>query len=128
MMDVTMKNFARFFLLAVSVMNCSASVFAQGFRLESKSPPAATGSETFISLEGRFSIALPKQLSGYNPHSVNTPNGPVENFSYDWRTANPIWTTTIASNGVPCAALSDGASTSPVLPGIICHWQIRTPK
>lgn len=83
-----MKTLARYAVLAALVAVCAAHAHAQGFRIESKTPPVADGSQTFVSLEGRFSIALPKEFSGYNPQAVNTPAGRVENFTYDWKTAS----------------------------------------
>jgi YD repeat-containing protein len=82
-----LKHLARHAPLLVLLVIFSAHASAQGFRVESKSPPAAAGPETFLSLEGRFSIALPKQITGYSPQTVNTPNGRVESFSYEWKTA-----------------------------------------
>ena len=38
-------------------------------------------------MEGRFSIALPKQISGYTPKSADTPEGHVEGSFFSWRTA-----------------------------------------
>jgi YD repeat-containing protein len=83
-----LKYLARKAPLIALLIIFSAHAFAQGFRVESKTPPPANGSETFTSLEGRFSVALPKQFSGYNPQTINTPGGRVESFSYDWKTAD----------------------------------------
>jgi hypothetical protein len=54
--------------------------------VESKNPPKAIGSETFTSLDSRFSIALPQQVSGFGPISVDTPKGKTTiGSSYMWR-------------------------------------------
>jgi hypothetical protein len=55
--------------------------------VESNAPPAPAGTETFTSLEGRFTISLPQQISGYSPQSANTPNGRMEGSMFNWRTA-----------------------------------------
>lgn len=82
-----MKNLAQYFLLAILITSSSLLAQAQGFRVETNSPPATAGAETFTSLEGRFSISLPKQIHGYSPKSADTPEGHVEGSFFNWRTA-----------------------------------------
>ncbi|HEV7859850.1 MAG TPA: hypothetical protein VGO91_14635, partial [Pyrinomonadaceae bacterium] len=82
-----MKRLARFSLILTLLLGCSVLSYAQGFRIESTLPPPL-GSETFTSLDGRFSIALPKQFSGYQPKSTNTPAGRIEAVLYTWETAS----------------------------------------
>lgn len=82
-----MKRLAQYFSLTILYISFSLIATAQGFRVETKSPPAATGAETFTSMEGRFSVALPKRVMGYNPQSANTPQGRVEGTMFTWKTA-----------------------------------------
>jgi len=60
------------------------SVFAQGFSVESKSPPSVVGGHTFVSLEGRFSIALPQSQHGFRPLSIETAVGRATGDAYSW--------------------------------------------
>lgn len=81
-----MKYLARYTSLLILFITCSVLTLAQGFKVESKNPPKATGSETFTSLDSRFSIALPQQVSGFGPISVDTPKGKTTiGSSYMWR-------------------------------------------
>lgn len=86
-----LKRLAQYSRLLTILLFCSTFGYAQGFSVESKSPPKPAGTETFTSLDSRFSIALPKQISGYNPKSLNTPNGHVEIVTYDWKTAEGVF-------------------------------------
>lgn len=81
-----MRHFARYCLLLALVLGCSALALGQGFSVESKSP-APAGSETFTSMEGRFTISLPKQISGYSPKKVDTPVGPAQGHLFNWKVA-----------------------------------------
>jgi hypothetical protein len=60
------------------------SVFAQGFRVENKSAPSVVGGDTFVSLEGRFTIALPQTQHGFRPLSIETPVGRATGDAYTW--------------------------------------------
>lgn len=51
---------------------------------QAKGPPSVVGAGTFESLEGRFSISLPKQISGFRPMSLRTPSGVAKGMSYVW--------------------------------------------
>jgi hypothetical protein len=82
------KLLARISILLALLISSTVPGLAQGFRVESQSPPATAGAETFTSLEGRFSIALPQQISGYSPQSANTPEGHVEGSMFNWTTAD----------------------------------------
>jgi len=42
-------------------------------------------------MEGRFSISLPKQVSGYDPQSADTPEGRVESSMFTWTTADGMF-------------------------------------
>ena len=86
-----MKRLAHYLLLATLLAILQQSAYAQGFRVESKSPPPPAGSETFISMDGRFSIALPRQISAYAPQSANTPEGRVEGSVFTWKTAEGLF-------------------------------------
>lgn len=82
-----MKRLARLTLILTLWLGCSALSHAQGFSVGSPSPPQI-GSETFTSLDGGFSIALPRQFSSYQPKSTNTPAGRIESVLYTWETAS----------------------------------------
>lgn len=72
------------FLLIVLVVVCSIVSFGQGFSAGSNSPPSVTGTYSFISTEGRFSISLPQEFHGFKPVSANSPTGRITGDSYDW--------------------------------------------
>jgi hypothetical protein len=59
-------------------------VSAQGFRVQGKSAPSVVGSGPFVSLEGRFSIALPQQQHGFTPLAIDTPVGRATGDAYSW--------------------------------------------
>lgn len=84
---IILKSLAKLSLNIALVVSYSLFAYAQGFRVETKSPPAPAGSETFTSMEGRFSISLPKQISAYTPKSSDTPEGHIEGSFFSWRTA-----------------------------------------
>lgn len=85
------KGLTQYLLSLTVFIACSVPGFAQGFRVESKSPAPPAGSETFTSLEGRFRITLPKQISGYTPQSANTPEGRIEGSMFNWNTAEGMF-------------------------------------
>ena len=57
---------------------------AQDFSVESKTPPSVVGAGTFVSLEGKFTIALPQGMHGFRPLSVNTAAGRASGDAYTW--------------------------------------------
>jgi len=72
-------------LLLTFIIGSYAPAPAQEFGVESKKPPALTGSERFTSIDGRFTVALPQQISSFSPISINTPKGRVTaGDSYSW--------------------------------------------
>lgn len=56
-------------------------VFAQGVKSET-----VVGAGPFVSLEGRFSIALPLVTNGVKPLSVDTSVGKMQGDAYSWKT------------------------------------------
>lgn len=78
-----LKNLARSILLFSLFISFSALVFAQGFSIAGN-PQKSFDSETFTTLEGRFSISLPEQPHGFQPLSSDTPNGRVRGNAYNW--------------------------------------------
>ena len=58
---------------------------AQDFRVESKTPPSVVGAGTFVSLEAKFTIALPQRMHGFRPLAVNTAAGRAAGDAFDWR-------------------------------------------
>ena len=80
-----MKYLALLALLLTFVIGSYAPTLAQGFGVEKKNPPTLTGSESFTSIEGRFTISLPQEISGFSPVSFDTPEGRVTaGDSYSW--------------------------------------------
>ena len=59
-------------------------VFSQGFTVESKSAPSVVAAGTFVSLEAKFSIALPQSLHGFRSLTMDTILGRATGDSYSW--------------------------------------------
>lgn len=69
-----------------------------------QNPPATGGAppakavtqnqELFTSLDGRFRIALPAQVSGFSSPSVDTPAGQIKGTAFNWRTGLGAYTVT----------------------------------
>lgn len=62
----------------------SSPTWAQGLSVQSRSDPSVIGAGMFISLEGRFSLALPQQPHGFRGLKLVTPLGPATGDSYQW--------------------------------------------
>lgn len=60
------------------------TVFPQGFNVGTRSAPSVVGGGTFVSLEGKFTIALPQGMHGFRPLSVNTAAGSASGDAYTW--------------------------------------------
>jgi hypothetical protein len=108
-----MKHLTRYALLVALVATSPLLAQAQGFRVETKSPPAPAGSETFTSMEGRFSISLPKQVSGYSPDSANTPQGRVERSTFTWTTAEGMFMVGYIDRPEMLESMKEGARLPP---------------
>lgn len=88
-----MKYFPRHLLQLVLIAVCAAAAaaiaHAQDFQAERKNSRATANSartEDFTSLDARFSIALPRQVSGFRPITFDTPQGRITaGESYAWR-------------------------------------------
>ena len=74
----------KFILSGLALAVFVTQAFAQGFSVESKSPPSVVGAGTFVSLEGRFSIALPADTHGFRPVAINSPAGKLTGDAYSW--------------------------------------------
>ena len=73
-------------VLGLALMLTSGTpAFGQDFRVESKTPPSVVGAGTFVSLEGRFTIALPQGMHGFRPLVFNTAAGRASGNAYDWK-------------------------------------------
>ena len=77
-------------LLTLALINVCAVALAhaQGFQVERKNPrPSANSSaEVFTSLDARFSVALPRKVSGFSPITLDTPQGRITaGETYSWR-------------------------------------------
>lgn len=73
------------FFVIIFLAFCARDCASQGFSVESRVPPSVTVTDKFVSLEGRFSIALPKDFHGFQPLSFDTAAGRVNGDSYTWR-------------------------------------------
>jgi hypothetical protein len=63
----------------------SPPIRAQGISVQSTSAPSVVGAGTFVSLQGRFSLALPQQQHAFRGLSIATPIGNATGDSYEWR-------------------------------------------
>jgi hypothetical protein len=81
------RNLLPLALIAVCAV-AAASAHAQEFPSERKNPRASanTPAEVFTSLDARFSIALPRKVSGFSPITFDTPQGRITaGETYSWR-------------------------------------------
>lgn len=84
-----MKRLAQHSLLLTIFLCCSTFGYAQGFRVESKSPPAPTGitgSQNFTSKEGRFKISLPAQPSAKQFQPIKAQGTSLDSYVFAWAT------------------------------------------
>lgn len=77
-------SFQLIVLIALATVVFAVQVFAQGFDIDSKSPPSVVGAGPFVSLEGRFSIALPQGIHSFRPLAVDSPAGKMRGDAYLW--------------------------------------------
>ena len=71
-------------ILAFAMLFHTITVLAQGPPPVAPAPSAKQTDDTFTSLEGRFSIALP-QIHGVRGLSISTPFGTAKGDAYFWR-------------------------------------------
>ena len=66
---------------------CAATLFGQDFSVGSAPPrqQSVVGAGPFVSLQGRFSIALPQQQHAYRGLSIPGPAGTATGDSFEWR-------------------------------------------
>src|SRR6266446_9576543 len=86
-----MLRFSRTAVVFLAIFLLTGTCFAQSFRIDSKDPQQINPDDSFSSIDGRFAVALPKQISGYAPNVTNTPNGRVETINFGWRTAAGVF-------------------------------------
>lgn len=89
------------FAVAVILTAGARPTLGQGFEIQSKSAPSVIGAGTFVSLEGKFSIALPKMKHGFSPLSVETPQGRATGDSYIWNMKEGAYTAGFVDAPVP---------------------------
>jgi hypothetical protein len=87
-----MKRPVSYLFLLLLLTVCAGGASAQGFTVVGKNLPAISDADAFTSVDGGFSIALPKQISAYEPRSTDTPAGHVELVTYRWRMAEALFT------------------------------------
>lgn len=78
------SSMQRIVLLVFATAVLVSPVFAQGFSVEGKSDQSVVGAGPFVSLEGRFSIALPQQTNGFRPLTINSEVGKMTGDAYNW--------------------------------------------
>ncbi|HXR98990.1 MAG TPA: hypothetical protein VN724_00420 [Pyrinomonadaceae bacterium] len=88
-------------LIGVAIALLVSQAFAQGFSVESKSPPSVVGAGPFVSLEGRFSIALPAGTHGYRPVALDTQAGKLTGDAYNWTMKEGSFTAGFADAAQP---------------------------
>lgn len=84
-----MKKAGRIILLLAALI--SAAPLCPGQERKPGGEPARKGPDStplFVSLQGRFSVSLPEQVSGYSAISADVPEGRVEGDTFKWRTAD----------------------------------------
>jgi hypothetical protein len=86
-LQLTLRRFiVAVFTFTSLLLFYASSIAAQGFRVESASPPTVVGAGTFVSLDGKFSIRLPERAYGFGSLSIPTPRGEAKGDLYDWKT------------------------------------------
>lgn len=78
----------RHLLTLALVTFCAAVAHGQEFQSERKNarPSANSPADVFTSLDARFSVALPRKISGFSPITFDTPQGRVTaGETYSWR-------------------------------------------
>jgi hypothetical protein len=91
-----MHYLARYVLAFALSVCCASLCSAQGFSVTSDAPPpsvqkSSEESQAFVSLLGRFTISLPKQVSAYSGIATNVPEGRIEGDSFSWETAEGVF-------------------------------------
>lgn len=89
-----MSKITRITLLSALFIGCASLCSAQGFSVTGDAPPRSVldgAGETFVSLQGRFTIALPKQVSSYRGIATSVPEGRIEGDAFSWRTAEGVF-------------------------------------
>lgn len=74
----------RYVCLGLVALFCVVPVFAQGFRVENQTEPSVVDGGSFVSLEGKFTIALPQSAHGFRPLTSDTPLGRASGTAYSW--------------------------------------------
>ena len=87
-----MRWLTRYVLTPALYVGCASLCSAQGLSVTNDAPPqsaqkAADESQAFVSLQGRFTISLPKHFYSYSGIATNVPEGRIEGDSFSWRTA-----------------------------------------
>lgn len=91
-----MHYLSRYVLTLAFSVGFASLCSAQGFSVTGDAPPpsAQKGSDeagAFVSLQGRFTITLPKQVSAYRGIATNMPEGRIEGDAFSWRTAEGVF-------------------------------------
>ena len=86
-----MNRIARAALILLAAILVASNCLAQTGKPSDGPPPpsAQSGSgaaQEFVSLQGRFTISLPKQVTAYSGISTSVPEGRIEGDSFVWET------------------------------------------
>src|SRR5258707_802985 len=74
------------------------AAYPQGFNVQGEKARSVTNvdaAKSFVSVDGRFAIALPEMISGFYDISSNTSIGRIPGVSYSWRMAEGTYTVSL---------------------------------
>jgi hypothetical protein len=92
---ITSRTLPAIFALLSLTLSYTVSGSAQNQRAANVSPSAKTiTQDSFTSLDGRFRIALPAEISGLGSPSIETPAGRVTGTMFRWRVEHGMYTVT----------------------------------
>ena len=80
------------FAFTLVLLTSARPIFAQGFSVENRAAPSVVDGGTFVSLEGRFSIALPQMKHGFSSTSIEIPAGRATGDFYTWKMKEGVYT------------------------------------
>lgn len=86
-----MRHLSGFRFIVALLVGFACAYLAQEGIAEVQGPPApaqrsAGEPHHFVSLQGRFTISLPKQVSAFSPISADLPEGRITGHRFSWRT------------------------------------------
>lgn len=92
---INTRTLPAIFALLLLTLGCAVSCPAQNPPAPKLAVSAKTNAQdSFTSLDGRFRIALPAEISGLSAPSMETPVGRVTGTMFSWRVASGMYTVT----------------------------------